>query len=256
MKMRELLRPFTINKNSTIQEALCLIDINKKGFLVVLDGHERVNGVLTDGDIRRGLIKGMSIKQKVDSVYTKEAKTIFVKNDIFEVISLFKNEAIKFLPIIDEDRCLVNIITKCEMYTLLLQDIQADLNYDFLTLDEKLIDTEVFQKPWGFYKTTMLNEYFQSKIINIKPNGQLSLQLHKYREEYWIIVHGEGRVQIDESNFCVCCGNMIFIPKGARHRIININENDSLILTEVQIGDYLGEDDIVRYEDIYGRAGS
>ena len=139
------------------------------------------------------------------------------------------------------------------MHALLLQNIHADLNYDFFSLDTGVIDHEIFQRPWGFYKTTVLNDFYQSKIISVKPGGQLSLQSHNRREEHWIVVHGTGLVQIDESVFNVTCGSSVFIPKGARHRLTNTSATESLVVTEVQIGDYLGEDDIIRYEDIYGR---
>ena len=139
------------------------------------------------------------------------------------------------------------------MHALLLQNIHADLSYDFFSLDTGVIDHEIFQRPWGFYKTTVLNDFYQSKIISVKPGGQLSLQSHNRREEHWIVVHGTGTVQIDESVFNVTCGSSVFIPKGARHRLINTGTTETLVVTEVQIGDYLGEDDIVRYEDIYGR---
>ncbi len=112
---------------------------------------------------------------------------------------------------------------------------------------------EIFQRPWGFYKSTVLNDFYQGKIISVKPGGDLSLQSHKYREEYWIVVHGKGTVQLDESFKAISCGSSVFIPKGCRHRVTNTDEKENLIITEVQIGNFLGEEDIIRYEDIYGR---
>ena len=140
------------------------------------------------------------------------------------------------------------------MHALLLQDIHADLDYDFFSIDTSIVDHEIFQRPWGYYKTTVLNDYFQGKIISVKPGGMLSLQSHNHREEYWIVVHGTGIVQLDNSIKNVFTGSTVFIPKCCRHRLTNTNENENLIITEVQIGDYFGEDDIIRYEDIYGRS--
>lgn len=105
----------------------------------------------------------------------------------------------------------------------------------------------------GFFKTTVLNDYFQSKIIHVKPQAALSLQMHNHREEHWIVVHGAGKVQIGESFIQVQGGSSLFIPKGCKHRLINTSKTESLVLTEVQIGDYFGEDDIIRFEDNYGR---
>ena len=98
-----------------------------------------------------------------------------------------------------------------------------------------------------------MNDYYQSKIICVYPKEQLSLQSHDRREEHWIIAHGTGIVQIGKSYIDAKCGDSIFIPRGCKHRLMNTDEKESLVITEVQIGDYFGEDDIHRYEDIYGR---
>lgn len=213
-----------------------------------------VLGTLTDGDIRRAFISGKSIDSAINDIYIKTFKSLRVTDGISSAIDMFKNESIKFLPIIDADGRLQNILTKNQMHALLLQDIHADLTYDFHTLDEGIVDYEIFQRPWGFYKTTVMNDYFQSKIICVKPKSRLSLQSHNHREEYWIVAHGRGVVQLDQSFIDARCGSTIFIPKGCRHRLMNTHERESLIVTEVQIGDYFGEDDIIRYEDDYGRS--
>ena len=247
------LKPFVIDEHITVLEALENIDINKRGFLVVVDKHDIVLGTLTDGDIRRAFIKGGSVNDSVSSVYTKTFRFLLLSDGIPGATELFKNEAIKFLPIVDEERKLLNIITKNQMHALLLQDVHADLSYNFFSLDEGVVDYEIFQRPWGFYKTTVMNDYFQSKVISVNPGAQLSLQSHNHREEHWIVAHGIGTVQLDQSVIDVKCGSSIFIPKGCKHRLTNTDDKESLIITEVQIGDYFGEDDITRYEDRYGR---
>lgn len=249
----EKLKAFTVEKNISIMEALKKIDKNKKGFLIVTDSSGAVLGTLTDGDIRRAFINGVSVDSSIAPVYTKMFKYLTLEEGIPGATELFKNESIKFLPVIDEEKKLLNIITKRQMHAMMLQDIHVDLDYDFLTLDEGIIDYEIFQRPWGFYKTTVMNEYFQSKVISVNPKSQLSLQSHSHREEHWIVAHGYGTVQLDQSMIEVRCGSSIFIPKGCKHRLTNTDDRESLIITEVQIGDYFGEDDIIRYEDIYGR---
>lgn len=251
--MNDKLRIFTAFSNITVLEALKKIDENRKGFLVVVDDTEIVLGTLTDGDIRRTFLKGTSIDDLIEEVYTKNPKCLRLFDGISKATEMFKNESIKFLPIVDNENRIQNIITKNQMHALLLQDIHVDLRYDFMSLDESIVDYEIFHRPWGFYKTTVMNDYFQSKIISVNPKSQLSLQSHNHREEYWIVAHGIGIVQIDQSIINIRCGSSVFIPKGAKHRLINTDDKDSLIVTEVQIGDYFGEDDIIRYEDIYGR---
>lgn len=244
---------FTTNENESILACLKRIDNNKKGFLIVVDNESHVLGTLTDGDIRRALIKGISIDESIINVYSKNCKSLKIDDLFGKMIDLFKNEAIKFLPIVDKDNTFVNLVTKEQMHALMLQDIHANLSFEFSSLDENIVDYEIFQRPWGFYKTTVMNEYFQSKIISVNPKSQLSLQSHDHREEHWIVAHGKGTVQLDNSIVDVRCGSSIYIPMGCKHRLTNTDETENLIITEIQIGDYFGEDDIHRYEDVYGR---
>lgn len=244
---------FVAGIDATIIDSLKKIDTNKKGFLIIVDFDDKVVGTLTDGDIRRAFIKGIGIEASISSVYTRQFQYLRKEDGLTKATELFKNNAIRFLPIIDENGKLINIITKNQMHALLLQDIHADLTYEFSDLDEGIVDYEIYQRPWGFYKTTVMNDYFQSKVISVNPKSQLSLQSHKHREEHWIVAHGTGTVQLDESIVEVHCGSSIFIPKGCKHRLTNTDDKENLIITEVQIGDYFGEDDIIRYEDIYGR---
>lgn len=244
---------FVIAPSSSIIDALSLIDKNQSGFVLVCDNDGKLLGTLTDGDIRRSLIRGSLIQESIDALYIRDFKYLSVADSLGNAIELFKNKAIKFLPIVDTKGVLVNVITKSQLHAVLLQDLNVDLSFDFSSLDESVVDYEIYQRPWGFYKTTVLNDYFQSKIISVKPGQQLSLQSHNHREEHWIVAHGRGMVQIEKSEIRIESGSSLFIPKGAKHRLTNTDLKENLIITEVQIGDYLGEDDIVRYEDNYGR---
>lgn len=244
---------FVISPQATIYEALEKIDGNKERFLIVCDKFNSVLGTLTDGDIRRAFIKGKSVSDCLMDVYTKQCRYLFDSEELISAIKIFKNTQIEFLPIVNNEMTLKNILTKKQLHSLLLQDKYADLNYDFFSLDVNIIDYEIYPRAWGFYKTTVINDYFQSKVISVNPKSQLSLQSHTYREEIWIVVHGSGQVQIADSVMQANCGSTFFIPKGCKHRLINNDEKENLIITEVQLGEYFGEEDIIRYEDIYGR---
>lgn len=237
----------------TYLQALEKINATARGFVIVTDREKKVLGTLTDGDVRRALLEGKKLTDTIEDSYQREFISLNVKEELAEAIPLFKSGAINFLPILDQEKHLCNIITKKQLHSFLLQDIKADLTYDFMSLDETLAEHEIFERPWGFYKTTVMNEYFQSKVICVKPGASLSLQEHRRREEHWIVAHGEGRVQLGGSEIWIRAGSSLFIPKNCRHRLTNTSREDTLILTEVQIGDYFGEDDIIRYDDLYGR---
>jgi mannose-1-phosphate guanylyltransferase/mannose-6-phosphate isomerase len=108
-------------------------------------------------------------------------------------------------------------------------------------------------RPWGTYRAIDGGSGFQVKHIVVKPGGRLSLQMHHKRAEHWIVVAGIARVTCDEKTFDLRANQSTFIPLGAKHRLENLGD-EPLHLIEVQCGSYLGEDDIVRFEDVYGRA--
>ncbi len=107
-------------------------------------------------------------------------------------------------------------------------------------------------RPWGAYEGLDIGENFQVKRITVNPGAKLSLQMHHKRAEHWVVVSGTARVTRDDEVFTLGENESTFIPLGARHRLENIG-TEPLHLIEVQSGRYLGEDDIVRFEDSYGR---
>jgi mannose-1-phosphate guanylyltransferase len=108
-------------------------------------------------------------------------------------------------------------------------------------------------RPWGTYTVLEEAENFKIKRIVVKPKGTLSLQMHHHRSEHWIVVSGIARVINGEKDMLVRTNESTYIPAGIQHRLSNPGMVD-LVMIEVQSGSYLGEDDIVRYEDAYGRA--
>ncbi len=119
---------------------------------------------------------------------------------------------------------------------------------------EHLLHREVF-RPWGSYDSLDNGERFQVKRLVVRPGGVLSLQLHHHRAEHWVVVSGTARITRGEEVFLLEENQSTYIPIGVRHRIENPGKIP-LHIIEVQSGGYLGEDDIVRFEDQYGRQGS
>jgi mannose-1-phosphate guanylyltransferase/mannose-6-phosphate isomerase len=114
---------------------------------------------------------------------------------------------------------------------------------------------EIFPKdhrPWGWFESLALGDCFQVKRICVKPGAALSLQSHEHRSEHWIVVEGTAKVTIEDDIKLVTEGQSVYVPLGAKHRLEN-PEKSLMMLIEVQIGSYLGEDDIIRYEDVYAR---
>jgi mannose-1-phosphate guanylyltransferase len=107
-------------------------------------------------------------------------------------------------------------------------------------------------RPWGTYSVLEEGPRFKIKRIEVKPGASLSLQMHHHRNEHWVVVSGMAKVVNGENEFFVSTNQSTYIPAGHKHRLENPGVVE-LVMIEVQSGEYLGEDDIVRFEDIYGR---
>ena len=108
-------------------------------------------------------------------------------------------------------------------------------------------------RPWGYYQGVDLGPRYQVKRIVVKPGGRLSLQKHFHRSEHWVVVNGTAEVEVNDDKRIVHENESIYVPIGSTHRLTNPGKIP-LELIEVQVGSYLGEDDIVRFDDIYHRA--
>ena len=111
------------------------------------------------------------------------------------------------------------------------------------------------RRPWGTFNVLDEGETFKVKRIEVLPGKRLSYQKHSQRAEHWVVVQGEAKVTLDDRDIVVKTGEAIDIAVGSAHRVENEGD-ELLVFIEVQRGSYLGEDDIVRLQDDFGRAGS
>ena len=108
-------------------------------------------------------------------------------------------------------------------------------------------------RPWGYFETLSLGPRFQVKLLHVKPGAMLSMQMHHHRSEHWVVVHGTAKVSIGGEEKLVRENESVYIVATQWHRLENPGKTP-LEIIEVQIGSYLGEDDIVRSDDVYHRA--
>ena len=144
-----------------------------------------------------------------------------------------------------DDAILVSPIDRAQE----VKEIVAELDRAGRT--ESDLHAQVY-RPWGSYEGVAEGDRFQVKQIIVTPGQKLSLQMHHHRAEHWIVVQGTARVTKGEDETILTENQSTYIPIGVTHRLENPGSLD-LILIEVQSGGYLGEDDIVRFEDVYGR---
>ncbi len=133
-----------------------------------------------------------------------------------------------------------------------VQDIKQIVNKLKLQNHESTKLHATVKRPWGTYTVLEEGINFKIKRILVKPKASLSLQMHKHRSEHWIVTKGIARVINGEKEIILGVNESTYIPAGNKHRLENKGD-ETIVLIEVQTGDYLGEDDIVRFDDIYGR---
>ena len=186
-------------------------------------------------DSNKNVVKGDVIAQQTTSSY------IHSQNKLIATVGVDN------LVIIDTpDAVLVANKDKVQEVKKIVEQLKADKR------SEAVLHREAY-RPWGKYDCIDIGERFQVKRITVKPGAKLSVQMHHHRAEHWIIVSGTAKVTIDENTVLLTENQSAYIPVGAVHALENPGKLP-LEMIEVQSGSYLGEDDIVRFEDKYGRA--
>jgi mannose-1-phosphate guanylyltransferase/mannose-6-phosphate isomerase len=222
-----------------VMEPLCT-QSNDDVVVVPMDaGWNDVGGFSALLDVSKQDEKGNAFIGDVESVNTQN--TLVIAED-----KLVATVGVHDLVIINtKDAVLVAHKDEAQHVKSIVNKLKADAR------SEATIHREVY-RPWGKYDSVDSSERFQVKRITVNPGAKLSVQMHHHRAEHWIVVSGTARVTINDDNKLVTENQSVYIPIGAIHALENPGKVD-LELIEVQSGSYLGEDDIVRLEDRYGR---
>jgi len=188
-------------------------------------GNKDANGNVTKGDV---------IIQDTTNTYINADHHMVVAIGVDNLIMIDTPDA-TFIATQDKAQEVKNIV----------KSLQASGRY------ESSVHRKVY-RPWGWYDSIESGEYFQVKRLHVKPGAKLSLQMHHKRAEHWVVVSGTATVTNGEQTFNLNKGESTYIPLGVTHGLENAT-NKPLEIIEVQSGIYLGEDDITRFEDMYGR---
>jgi len=188
-------------------------------------------------------------KDENNNIFIGDTKCVSTKNSYVRAEhKLVTTLGVENLIIVDTDDALL-VADKSRV-----QDIKEIVESLSAEKREEVVLHKRVCRPWGCYQGIDHSDRFQAKRITVNPGAILSLQLHHHRAEHWIIVNGTARVTKGEETFILSENESTYIPLGTKHRLENIGKIP-LELIEVQTGSYLGEDDIVRFDDIYGREG-
>lgn len=189
---------------------------------------------IADKDPAGNVTTGDIITKQVSNSY------IYTENQLISVLGLNN-----IIVIATQDAILISAKEHIHQITELVQELKINSRTE-------LNNHKCVYRPWGYYQTIDIAARFQVKKIMIKPGAKISTQIHYHRSEHWIIVEGTAKVTKGEENLLLHENESIYLPMGITHRIENPGKIP-LHLIEVQSGSYLGEDDIVRINDIYGR---
>lgn len=224
--------------NISIDNAV--MENTKKGIVIPLDaewsdiGSWRSVWENSKKDENGNISKGNVIVEKTENCYLRSENRLLVSLGINNLV------------IIDtDDVTLVADKNESENIKKVVKDLQGK------NIQEADTHKKVY-RPWGFYLSLSEGERFQVKIIHVKPGAKLSLQMHHHRAEHWIVVKGTAKVEVENNTSILSENESTYIPLGSKHRLINPGKIP-LEIIEVQSGSYVGEDDIVRFKDQYGR---
>jgi len=185
-------------------------------------------------DINRNVTEGDVVISNVNNSYIYSKNRLVTVNDVSDLIIIDTQDAL-LVSSRNNVQNIKNIVTK------LKKDNRSEAESH----------RKVF-RPWGYYDSIDSGKGFQVKRIVVKPGAKLSLQKHQHRSEHWVVIKGIARITLKDTVFNLTADQSTYIPKGEIHRIQNI-EKIPLEIIEVQTGNYLGEDDIIRLEDDYHR---
>jgi len=187
-------------------------------------------------DVNGNIIQGKVISEKTKNCYLRSENRLVVSLGLENMIIVETSDA---LLVANKNNAneIKNIVNELEKKGL----------------NESKEHLKIY-RPWGNYISLVKDEKWQVKKLEVKPKSRLSLQMHQYRSEHWIVVKGRAKVEINDEVKILEVNESCYIPIGAKHRLTN-KEESPLVIIEVQSGSYVGEDDIKRFEDIYGRVG-
>ena len=185
-------------------------------------------------DPNGNLLQGKTLIKETKNCYLRSENRLLVGLGIQNLVIIETNDAIL---VADKNK------------TQEVKNIVQELNYQGLS--EAKNHKKVY-RPWGNYLSLVEDLKWQVKLITVKPGEKLSLQLHNHRAEHWVVVKGIAKIEIDNKESILHENQSTYIPISTKHRLSNPGKSN-LIIIEVQSGSYLGEDDIIRFEDNYGR---
>ena len=185
---------------------------------------------IANKDKNGNFLEGNIIAKDTKNSYLRSEKRLVATLGVRDMVIVETNDAILITKMdqSQEVKSLVNLLKKKDM-------------------PEGIEHKKIF-RPWGFYESIANQKEWQVKLITVTPGGKLSLQRHNHRSEHWVVVSGTAKVEIDEKVEILNDNQSSYIPLGSKHRLSNPGKNP-LLLIEVQCGSYLGEDDIIRYEE-------
>ena len=231
-------KSFSLCENISIDSAI--MEKTDLGFVFPLDvgwsdiGSWQSMWEVSEKDLKGNVISGNVVLKDIQNSYFRSENRLLVGIGLKDIVAVETNDAV-FLSNKNDSHKVKEIVSDLKLK-----------NFEEATQNKKVF------RPWGYYFSVANGYKWQVKKIEVKPGASLSLQMHKHRAEHWIVVKGKALVKIGDDEVFLEENQSTFIPLGSKHKLSNIGKT-SLILIEVQSGNYLGEDDIIRFQDDYGR---
>ena len=232
----------SFSKCPNISIDIAVMEKTTKGIVLPLDvgwsdiGSWQAVWEISNKDTNHNHTKGKVFIEDTENCYVRSENRLIVGIGLKDLIVVETNDA---------------ILISDKEHSQKVKDIVKKLKEKNIPQGQN--HSKVF-RPWGHYISIVEENRWQLKLIQVKPGEKLSLQMHHHRSEHWIVVSGTAKVELDDKTSVLAENQSIYIPLGSKHRLTNPGKIP-LTLIEVQSGSYVGEDDIVRFDDKYGRIG-
>ena len=234
-----------LNKNSfkncpNISVDVCVMEKTTKGMVLPLNANWSDIGSWqalwenSEKDKNGNFIKGKVLNESSKNCYFNSESRLLVGIGLENIIAIETSDAV-----------LISEKSQTQKVKSIVQKLKEN------NISEGEIHSKIY-RPWGFYISIAEESRWQVKMITVNPGGKLSLQMHHHRSEHWVVVNGRAKVEVDKKITFLSENESIYIPLGSKHRLSNPGKIP-LTIIEIQSGSYVGEDDIVRFEDIYDR---
>ena len=243
--MTECISRICVESDCALSGLLEVFERESRRYALVVNGQRRLIGIVTEGDVRRYLIAGGRLSSKVSVVMTTNFVSVSAPADRGLVKEAFDASEVDILPVVNSSGQPLALVSREDFWGSIVSGDSQRITEGYVS---PIVPFSVVTRKWGYFFSIHKSDVCHSKILYLAPRASISLQYHHQREEHWVIISGRAEIICGDERIKAGPGDYIKIDVGVVHKLINSGE-DELMVHELQLGSYFGDDDIVRLSE-------